>query len=159
MASRDSQPDLQDGGVGLTAAGEQHMSHGPQQGGRESPILSASPLPLDDMAPSGSTPCDTRPSRDSKDSGPRHDWAAALDLIAEASEAVMMAEQRTREAEQYTEELELRHVAQVTRIEAAERRAEAAERRADEAETWLQMFYDTIMSKVKPLVKRETTRP
>lgn len=88
----------------------------------------------------------------------RRDWAAALDLINEACEAVKMSEQRAKDAELYNMNLVQSHAEQVKRLEArakeAESRAEAAERRAAEAEEWLLLFHDTIVAGVKGVLDR-----
>jgi hypothetical protein len=88
----------------------------------------------------------------------RRDWAAALDLINEACEAVKMSEQRAKDAELYNLNLVQSHAEQMkraeTRAQAAEGRAEAAERRAAEAEEWLLLFHDTIVAGVKGVLDR-----
>ena len=90
--------------------------------------------------------------------GVRRDWAAALDLINEACEAVKMSEQRAKDAELYNMNLVQSHAEQIkradTRTQAAESRAEAAERRAAEAEEWLLLFHDTIVAGVKGVLDR-----
>jgi hypothetical protein len=88
----------------------------------------------------------------------RRDWAAALDLINEACEAVKMSEQRAKDAESYNLSLVQSHSEQLkraeTRAQAAESRAEGAERRAAEAEEWLLLFHDTIVAGVKGVLDR-----
>lgn len=85
------------------------------------------------------------------------DWGAALDLIAEAAEAVRLAEDRTVAAEQYNQQLtqfykDQSKVAEA-KIAAAEKRAEAAELRAAEAEEWLGRLHDAIVTGFKGVVE------
>lgn len=79
----------------------------------------------------------------------RRDWAAAIDLVKEASEAVRFAEERAETAETYSRQLAAFHKEQIKaaeqRIAAAERRADAALQRANEAESWLNRFHDAIV--------------
>lgn len=79
----------------------------------------------------------------------RRDWAAAIDLVKEASEAVRLAEERAQAAEDYSKQLAAYHKEQIRAAEArtanAERRVEAALLRATEAETWLTRFHDAIL--------------
>ncbi len=84
------------------------------------------------------------------------DWAAALDLITEASEAVRLAEDRTIAAEQYNQQLTQffkdQGKATEAKIAAAEKRAELAELRAAEAEEWLARLHDAIVGGFKGVV-------
>lgn len=83
------------------------------------------------------------------------EFAAAIDGVHEARQAMKAAEERTREAEARThavaqraaEELraaESRIQALEARIRAAESRAEDAETRAKEADAWLRQIFATI---------------
>lgn len=79
----------------------------------------------------------------------RRDWGAAIDLIAEASEAVRWAEERAQTAEDYSKQLAAFHKEQLRaaeqRVVHAEKRTEAALLRATEAEAWLTRFHDAIV--------------
>ena len=83
------------------------------------------------------------------------DFAAAVDIVHGAAEAIRAAESRTREAEARTQLLVQRATEELqnaeTRIQAAEARAQAAEARAHEAEartkeaeSWLRQIFSTI---------------
>lgn len=83
------------------------------------------------------------------------EFAAAIDLVREAAEAMKVAENRTREAEARTqtvaqraaEELksaEARLQATEARVRTAEARAQDAEARAQEADSWLRQILSTI---------------
>lgn len=83
------------------------------------------------------------------------DFAAAVDIVHGAAEAIRAAESRTREAEARTQLLVQRATEELknaeTRIQAAEARAQAAEARAQdaearmtEAESWLRQIFSTI---------------
>ena len=79
----------------------------------------------------------------------RRDWAAAIELIHEASEAVRLAQERAVEAEDYAKQLASYHKEQMkaaeARVASAEKRAETALLRATEAESWLVRFHDAII--------------
>lgn len=79
---------------------------------------------------------------------PRRDWAAALDLVEEASEAIRLSAERVAELESAAEAqaLQMREdlllmqrqlQAAQREVTAAHERAEAAEAKAREAEAWL----------------------
>ena len=83
------------------------------------------------------------------------DFAAAVDIVHGAAEAIRAAESRSREAEARTQLLVQRATEELknaeTRIQAAEARAQAAEARATEAEartkeaeSWLRQIFSTI---------------
>lgn len=83
------------------------------------------------------------------------EFAAAIDGVHEARQALKAADERTREAEMRThtlaqraaEELrgaEARIQALEARIRGAESRAEEAETRAAEADAWLRQIFSTI---------------
>lgn len=83
------------------------------------------------------------------------DFAAAVDIVHGAAEAIRAAESRSREAESRTQLLVERATEELknaeTRIHAAEARAQAAETRAQEAdarmkeaESWLRQIFSTI---------------
>ena len=85
------------------------------------------------------------------------DWAAAIDLVKEASDAIHLAEKKAAEAETYSQQLISRHREQTkaaeARIAAAERRADAATKRAVEAEEWLVKFHDAIIKGFEGFVR------
>ncbi len=83
------------------------------------------------------------------------EFAAAIDVVHEAAQAIKDAEERSREAESRTqivaqraaEELkhaEMRIQALESRVRAAESRAQEAEARAKEADAWLRQIFSTI---------------
>lgn len=83
------------------------------------------------------------------------DFAAAVDIVHGAAEAIRAAEARSREAEVRSELLVQRATEELTnaetRVQAAEGRAQAAEIRAQEAEartkeaeSWLRQIFSTI---------------
>jgi hypothetical protein len=83
------------------------------------------------------------------------EFAAAVDIVHEAAEAMRAAEGRSRDADartqalaqRATEELknsELRVQAAEGRARAAEARAQEAEQRAKDAEAWLRQIFSTI---------------
>ena len=89
------------------------------------------------------------------------DFASALDLIREASEAVRISEDRANDLEHQLAQMTARANEQVRALEAqllaterrmqrAEERARGAEARADNAETWLIRLHDAITSSFKP---------
>lgn len=76
------------------------------------------------------------------------DFAAAVDIVHGAAEAIRVAESRSREAEARTQLLVQRATEELknaeARVQAAEARAQAAEMRAQEAEGWLRQIFSTI---------------
>ena len=86
------------------------------------------------------------------------DWAAAVDLINEAAEAVRLADERTNSAERYSQELAQYYAEQAktaeTKIAALEKRLEMTEAKAREAEEWLIRFHDAIMKGFGGLLKK-----
>lgn len=97
------------------------------------------------------------PGAASRPAGPMtaREFAAAIDLVREAAEAMKVSENRTREAEarnqalaqRASEELkaaEARIAAADARTRAAEARAQESEARAQESDSWLRQIFATI---------------
>ncbi|QXX73604.1 hypothetical protein [Methylovirgula sp. HY1] len=86
------------------------------------------------------------------------DWAAAVDLINEAAEAVRLADERANSAERYSQELAQYYNEQAktadAKIASLEKRLESSEAKAREAEEWLIRFHDTIMKGFGGLLKK-----
>jgi hypothetical protein len=86
------------------------------------------------------------------------DWAAAMDLISEAAEAVRLAEERAASAEHYSQELAEYYNEQSktaeAKIAALEKRLETSEAKAREAEEWLVRFHDAITMGFGSLLKK-----
>lgn len=89
------------------------------------------------------------------------DFASALDLIREASDAVRLSEERANDLEHQLGQVSARAVEQIRALEAqvaaterrmqkAEERARLAESRAASAETWLIRLHDAITSSFRP---------
>lgn len=100
------------------------------------------------------------PARDRSGVGKR-DWAAAIDLVREASEAIRLSEERATELEARTQDLLQRFREELksaqARIATSERRADEAEARARDAESrmrdaeeWLERFHDAILDGFTP---------
>lgn len=86
----------------------------------------------------------------------KRDWAAALELVREASEAIRLSEERASELEAKTQDLlqrfreelktaQMRIAASEKRAEEAEGRARDAENRMRDSEEWLARFHDAIL--------------
>jgi hypothetical protein len=88
----------------------------------------------------------------------RRDWASAIELVNEASQAIRLAEEKASAAERYSEELNQYHLEQAklaeAKINALEKRLNLAESRANEAEEWLRRFHDAIMDGFKGILKQ-----
>jgi hypothetical protein len=101
------------------------------------------------------------------------DWAGAVELVKEASEAIRIAEERNGELEaglaavlsEATTEIEALRtklgaattqldLAQA-RIQQAETRAANAEKRAVETEAWLCKLHDTVVKAFSPIIGRD----
>lgn len=86
------------------------------------------------------------------------DWAAAVDLINEAAEAVRIADERANSAERYSQQLVAYYGEQAktaeTKIAALEKRLEFSEAKARDAEEWLVRFHDAIMTGFGSLIKK-----
>ncbi len=86
------------------------------------------------------------------------DWAAAVDLINEAAEAVRISDERANSAERYSQELVAYYGEQAktaeAKIAALEKRLEISEAKAREAEEWLVRFHDAIMAGFGSLLKK-----
>ena len=88
------------------------------------------------------------------------DFASALDLIREASDAVRASEARANDLEHQFGQLSTRAAEQIRSLEAqaaaaerrmrmAEERARAAEARATSAEAWLIRMHDAVLTSFK----------
>jgi cobalamin biosynthesis Mg chelatase CobN len=86
------------------------------------------------------------------------DWAAAVDLISEAAEAVRLADERAQAAEKYSQELADYYSEQVksaeTKIAVLESRLKGSDARVRDAEEWLARFHDAIMAGFGNLAKK-----
>jgi len=86
------------------------------------------------------------------------DWSAGVDLVAEAADAVRLADERANSAERYSQELVTYYSEQVKtaemKIAALEKRLEVSEAKAQEAEEWLARFHDAIMTGFGSLIKK-----
>lgn len=86
------------------------------------------------------------------------DWAAAVDLISEAAEAVRLADDRAQAAEKYSQELADYYSEQIKTSEAKiavlESRLKTSDARLRDAEEWLARFHDAIMAGFGNLAKK-----
>ncbi len=88
---------------------------------------------------------------------PQREWASAIELVREASEAIRISEERAVElenqlrnivdqAEGEMQALQQKLAAQQQAMSQLEERARRAEARAKEAETWLIRLYDAVFT-------------
>ncbi|GGD24577.1 hypothetical protein [Aureimonas glaciei] len=101
-----------------------------------------------------------------KSEEPRRDWAAALTLVEEASQAIRMSDERVAELERLlqTQSLQMREDLLMIQnqlqkaqreVAAAHQQAAAAEARARESEEWLMRLNDAITDGFGSLPRRD----
>ena len=75
-------------------------------------------------------------------------WSSAIELVAEAQQAVRDCDERTSTAERYSRELDQHYREKIKRLEgriaAAEKKIESADARAKQAEVWMEKFKRAI---------------
>ncbi|SIQ72822.1 hypothetical protein [Bosea sp. TND4EK4] len=93
------------------------------------------------------------------------DWASALELVREASEAIRVGEERADQLEEHLAEVVREASAEIKRLSdllaeseqkvaQTEAKADAAEARAVEAERWLAKLHDAVVESFTPVLGR-----
>lgn len=101
---------------------------------------------------------------------PARDWASALELVREASEAIRVGEERANQLEEHLAEVLKEATAEIQRLNElvaegeqklaqAQARAEAADARAVEAETWLAKLHDAVVASFAPVLAKSEPAP
>lgn len=132
----------------------------PRVAAKDSSIRIISPKPKMTSAPIPAMPAAaiTPATPASTSSHVARDWAAAVELVEEAAEAVRLADERAQAAEGYSQELADYYGQQVKTAEAKiailESRLKASEAKVREAEEWLVRFHDAIMAGFGNLTKK-----
>lgn len=101
---------------------------------------------------------------------PVRDWASALELVREASEAIRVGEERANQLEEHLAEVLKEASAEIQRLNdlvaegeqklaRTQAKADAAEARAVEAELWLAKLHDAVVESFKPILGRSPAEP
>ena len=101
---------------------------------------------------------------------PARDWASALELVREASEAIRVGEERANQLEEHLAEVLKEASAEIKRLNdlvadseqklvQVQGRAETAEARAIEAETWLAKLHDAVVASFAPVLTKSEEAP
>ncbi|RYE33885.1 MAG: hypothetical protein EOP23_06755 [Hyphomicrobiales bacterium] len=129
-----------------------------------------SPLPLSEKVVSLALPIVEQPVAQA-DVPVTRDWAAALELVREASEAIRVGEERASQLEQHLADVLTEANAEIKRLTdlisagenklaQSEAKASAAETRAVEAEAWLSKLHDAVVASFAPMLgKSEELQP
>lgn len=117
--------------------------------------------PTDKIASLPPPNADDPPSFAGRGHAPTTDLSSAFELIAEASEAIRISEERAEDLQQQLYRLAEESSAELSRltaeVAAGEQRLAAAEARANEAELWLVRLHDAVQSAFSPLQRRTKT--
>jgi hypothetical protein len=130
------------------------ISGGPISSTLPQPSAAPSPSPAPNVSPAPIPPVASIPPAHSTISAssahPNRDWAAAVELVNEAAEAVRLADERAIAAERYSRELADYYGEQIktaeARIAVLESRLKTSDGKVREAEEWLVRFHDAIVA-------------